>query len=164
MRLPVSLGRQKLFLSFAQQPLWQSPMPESLEGGTHNSSGDKCSRQRNGGGEQLLDLCHSSVNYLKHCHVLLPASTASDCGIILQFLWEKPPFVMFYLSTKRGSSALLGYVAHLFAIALSLLEALHFSRQLANPVSNVIMNLLTYFLFEGDVALYLCTDFMLDPF
>lgn len=96
--------------------------------------------------------------------MLLPASTASDCSIILEFLWEKPPFGMFYLSTERGSSALLDYVVRLFAIALSLLEALHVSGQLVNLVSNVVMNLLIYFLFEESVGLYFCTDFVLDPF
>lgn len=48
--------------------------------------------------------------------MLLPAFIAS---IILEFFWEKPRFGMFYLSSERGSSALLGYVAHLFVTSRS---------------------------------------------
>lgn len=73
-------------------------------------------------------------NDLEHCHIL-PPSTASDPGIILEFLWERAPCGMFYF-LLRGVP-LWGYVANLFTIALSLLETLHFASQLVNLVSSV---------------------------
>lgn len=114
--------------------------------------------------------CHSLFNYPKHCPTLLPASPDFDHGftrvslrkhmILVSFIcllrsiqmksgaltlvyrfYLSMLFCMFYFSTERGSSAILGFVVNLSHLKIFLCYGL-----LANLVSNAVISLLICFL------------------